>query len=149
MPVLEIDTPDRDQLVAELTAIHEKLHASLKPVYEQISERMATAVRASLQSGSFAPLSPVTLEIRARRGGGGSTPLSASGKMAGSVTARATEKAAIARIGWPALAHQEGYVTSPKSAIPNKVVPARPFAVLGDDVIEGAFTLIEEHYFGG
>lgn len=133
----------------ELDELDEKLHADPKKTMGTIADRLVGSLRKRVESGPGPALSAATLEIRRRRGQGGSKPLEASGRMAGSIRRRATAKLAYAGIDFPAAALQAGFTTSAKSAIPGKVVPARPFVYLDEVDADFAAEQIAAFYLDG
>ena len=113
-------------------------------VMKRIADGLADDIRRNLTEGNFTPLSPVTLEIRRRRGrGAGNKPLHATGALLASVKAQATEFVAeAAATKFYAGFVQLGFTTSPESAIPGKVVPGRPFMTISESRSEWAMDLI-------
>ena len=137
---IEIDTHELDEL-------RERFSASLQPVMKPIADRLATGLRERLRAGSFAALSQATLSIRKRRGQTGTAPLVATGALEASITAHATGSTATASASGPgAIALQQGFTTSPRSMIPGKQVPARPFALLSGGEADEAVRDIMEFY---
>lgn len=127
-----------------LDELDEKLHASAKEVMGRIAERLLGAVKRNLASVGPA-LAASTLAIRKKRGESGTSPLAG---LANTLTSRSTPTMAAAGAGFPGLPQQLGFTTGAKSMIPGKDVPARPFALLDDDLIDYATDQIEEFFLG-
>lgn len=134
--------------IRALEELHERLNRSPKPVLEEVAEGLAALLRQHIDAGDFPPLSPVTLEIRRRRGQTGTSPLIDMGAMVGSIRSRATKDVAIASVGWPAQRIDAGFTTGEKSAIPGKEVPARRFVFFRDEDLDPFQDKIAEFLLG-
>jgi phage gpG-like protein len=132
---------------SELEELHEKLNRDAKPLMQKLADRFVGSLRSKMAAVSLAP-SAATLAIRKRRGGTGSAPLVDMGKMLGSIKARSTKNSAAAQVSWPALALHEGFTTAADSAIPGKVVPARPFVFLEESEFDEAVSEMEAFLLG-
>lgn len=97
------------------------------------TKNFAESARQKISRGLAPPLKSSTKEIRKSRGTGGSKPLYETGSLFRSI--KATENGL--EMNKYGIYHQEGYITSPRSMIANKVVPARPFVFPSDkEVLE-------------
>jgi phage gpG-like protein len=136
-PLLDIQVSGAQETAADLRELDARLHAPATEPLTKIGEELAEIIRRQLRAGDFAPLAESTLEIRRRRGQSGSAPLIASGALLGSITHSADADEASAGSDLQRAAHQQfGFTTGKGSAIPGKVVPARPFALIDDSDAE-------------
>lgn len=120
--------------------------ASRRPQLSKISEWIAEDIRKRIQGGVRPALSETTLRIRKE---GGSTPLIASGDLLNSIKAFAGESQASAGTDlFYGRFQQFGITTGEKSAVPGKKVPARPFVLLGESVVDRAMDLLADTVFG-
>lgn len=144
MSLLQIDVVGRDELLAGLLDLDERIHRDATGEMQDVGRQLADIVRRQLHSGAFAPLTEASIDIRRRRGVSGGTPLVATGELERSIDSSATADEASAGPSVDYAGHQQfGFSTGASSMIPGKQVPPRPFALLDDsdaDDIEARLT---------
>lgn len=130
--MIQIDIEDR-AVVAALTTLRAAAR-DLKPAMRDISVAFSSeskrqfAKEVGPDNTPWARLRPVTVRQRKREGKWPGKKLRRSGQLAASVTPGANEQSAWIGSNKPyAAMHFFGGTTSPRSAIPNKQIPARPF----------------------
>jgi len=126
------------ELRDELRSLQRNFTGSYKPVLERIATRFRDSIADRMRAGVAPSLTETSIKLR----GGGGTPLiggtgpigkhaTGLGTMLGNLRAVAGEREASAVVDdFRARFHQFGFTTSEKSAIPGKVVPARPFVLI-------------------
>tara|TARA_R100000664_G_C2751126_1_gene138426 strand:- start:1446 stop:1892 length:447 start_codon:yes stop_codon:yes gene_type:complete len=110
------------------TKLADSLDSIIKKQSAKSSEGFAKSAKKKITDGLRPALKKSTREIRRKRGTGGSKPLYETGSLFRSI--KATDKGI--EMNKYGIYHNEGYETSPKSMIPNKLVPARPFIFPSD-----------------
>lgn len=132
-----------------------RLKGSKKPVMEPIAKRLADRILRNIDAGGVnnLPLSPVTLRIRETRKdkptSSSTAPLVDIGKMRSRVKSFATDNSAhaLADTFYAGFQHI-GFTTSPKSAVPNRKVPGRPFMTLDQGDVDWAMEQLYAFVFG-
>jgi len=84
------------------------------------------------RGGNLKELQPITRQVRRLRGRAGSRPLVDTGSLKNSIKLVKEKGRMGLTFNKYGIYHNEGYETSPKSMIPNKLVPARPFIFPSD-----------------
>lgn len=146
MGMLEISVDAAD--LRALEELGDQLTRDPTPVLEEIAEELERLLHDHLEAADFPALSPVTLEIRERRGRTGKIPLVDTGDMRSRIRSRVKGDTAAAGAPWPALVHQVGFQASEEAAIPGVSVPARPFVYVDDDEMEPLIDRIEDWHLG-
>ena len=104
-----------------------KLARELPKIIEKHMQRTARSSaqgsKEAIDAGKFKKLQKSTIDIRKKRGTGGSKPLYETGSLYRSIKAT-SEGLKMNRYG---IYHHEGFVTGNKSMIPNTRVNPRPF----------------------
>ena len=124
----------------------ERLGASPRDVLARIAEDWATRVfPAVIDRGlpGWPPLSLVSLRLRA-----GSRPLQGEGKLRAGFQVIELDDFEAAVANEYGAVHQRGGRTSPRSMIPDREIPARPFLVLDAAAIEESVAALVAFYFG-
>ena len=147
-PELRIDDQNLlDGFAALLDAVEDT-----RPAMREIAAILADRAEESFdkeQSPSGVPWafhSEVTQRLRAAIGRGSGKKLKVTGQLAASVQSESGQD--FARVGTNkvyAAMHQFGGVTSPKSMIPGKGIPARPFLGVNKDDTKEIIDMINDH----
>lgn len=136
----------------EATGTTEPLMADIEAALVSASERQFATQ--SGPRGRWPELSPVTLRLRAKRGVAGSPMLQISGAgLAASVQGDHSETEAWIGSNKPYARMQfYGGITSPRSMIPNRRIPSRPFlpfdpetGEITDDLRETILDVLDHH----
>lgn len=147
-----IEIVGADELRTRLVQIDERLRGPLRPVLEPIGRAMLEAAREAITTagrGAWPPLAESTLEIRERKGQGGS-PLRAGGTLFDSLQQLelADDRVEVGTREPRARIQEYGGTTPAGSAIPGKRVPPRPFMVIPEPTIDLAIGSLLDHLFG-
>lgn len=98
-----------------------------KYLNDDFAEQVVRASKEKIKSGKVTPaLSQTTIDIRQKRGSGGSRPLYETGALHDSIKKTSEGIEAIGYAG----KHLKGYKTVKKSMIPQKIVPKRNFIAI-------------------
>ena len=101
----------------------------LKGVMKRYAIKTSDDMKGNINSTLSPPLSEITLKIRKQRGISGTKPLYATGKLYNSIKLKETKKSAKISLFLYGVLHHKGFNTDPKSMIPRKHVPKRPWII--------------------
>lgn len=144
-----------DRVVARLESIDARLAAPPEPLFRSISEEWTAWFRDNLAQqtevggAAFASLSPATRRQRTRQGYGASAPiLQRKGYLRSSIILleASSEQLRVGSALNKAGLLQFGGMTSPRSAMPNRPIPPRPFLGLNPDQVDETIELVELYY---
>lgn len=149
---VSIDISGAKEAQSRLLAAAAKLEKPPRPLFELLGAEWESSFREHIRSqgvpDAFAPLSPATI-ARRRRAGFGPTPIliRTSDLLQSIRTLEVTDsELAVGTQHESAALLQWGGTTSASSAIPDTVVPARPFVLLTPEEIEDAYAMVEAYY---
>ena len=103
--------------------LRDKVEKVLSDGTRRITRSAAKGAKQRIEKGLTPPLRQSTLDMRKKRGTGGSKPLFETGELYRSIK---STKDGVEMLGY-GLNHHRGYKNSKKSLFPNAQVPARPF----------------------
>lgn len=150
MPV-EITLTGADSALARLEQLDARLGADPRPLFQNVAEEWASEFRLHFteDQATWAPLSPVTIEERAKAGFSPGPILRRKAGLLNSITTKIEPD--LLRVGTDHVSARLlnfGGRTSPRSRYPDRPVPARPFIYLRRQAIEGTLEQIQAFYFG-
>lgn len=141
--------------VQELQHLDERLHGSLRPLLESITQVMASTFKDRFHQGpppgvTWAPLDPVTLAIRRRHGHGGKHTLVRGGELRDSIRPLAQGPDYVevgTTLEYAADVQEGGTVTRGRGR--SRQLPPRPFVVLGDEDLADLEDMVVRYFTGG